>query len=96
MTITKMENGNEVTLNLEGWLDTEATPELETALAELPETTSALTMNLEKLEYVSSSGLRQIVAAHKQMNGNLTLESVSAEILDVLKMTGFDKKLHIS
>ena len=52
-------------------------------------------LDLEKLEYISSAGLRQVVAAHKRMNGELTVINVSSEILDVFKMTGFDKKLNI-
>lgn len=50
---------------------------------------------MEKLEYTSSSGVRQIVAAHKKMNGALTLKNLSPEVLDVLHMTGLDKRLHI-
>ena len=43
----------------------------------------------------SSAGIRQIIAAHKQMNGALTLRNVTPEVLAVLHMTGLDKKLHI-
>ena len=43
----------------------------------------------------SSAGIRQIIAAHKQMNGALTLRNVTPEVLSVLHMTGLDKKLHI-
>ena len=56
---------------------------------------TALTIDCEKLEFISSAGLRQIVAAHKKMNGALTLCRVSDEIKDVFRMTGLDKHIAI-
>ena len=51
---------------------------------------------MEKLEYISSAGLRLIVAAYKKMNGALTLRNVSGEIMSVIKMTGLDKRIVIA
>ena len=70
-------------------------PELENAVAGLDGSIETLTLDLEKLEYISSAGLRQIVAAHKKMNGKLTLKNVQPDIMNVLSMAGFDKRLHI-
>lgn len=95
MKIEKKQDGEKMTFELEGWLDTQAAPELEQALAEIPEGVTELVIDCTALEYISSSGLRQFVAAHKQMKGAFTLANVSAEIMDVLNMTGFSKKLHI-
>ena len=95
MTIEKIINGNETTLKLEGWMDTQGAPMLEQALGELGPEVKHLVLDLGGLEYTSSAGIRQIVAAHKQMNGGLTLRNVSVEIMDVLTMTGIAKKLHI-
>ena len=53
-----------------------------------------LTLDLEKLEYVSSSGLRQIIAAYKKMK-SFRIKNVSGDIMEVLRMTGFDKRLNI-
>ena len=64
-------------------------------LADLGAEVKHLALDLSGLEYVSSAGIRQIVAAHKQMNGELTLRNVSVEVQDVLTMTGIAKKLHI-
>ena len=88
-------DGSKATLQLEGWLDTLAASELKEAIDSLSNETEELVMDLAGLEYISSSGLRQFVAAHKKMNGNLTLKNASVEITDILKMTGFDKKLHV-
>ncbi len=95
MTIEKTVNGNEATLKIEGWMDTQCAPMLEQALNELRPDVKHLVLDLSGLEYVSSAGIRQIVAAHKQINGELRLRNVSVEVLDVLTMTGIAKKLHI-
>ncbi len=96
MKIEKLTDNGTTTLTLEGWLDTQAAPELENALKEVPPETKSLILDCEKLEYISSSGIRQIVAAHKLLNGNLTLKNVSAEIMSVLNMTGVSSRVNIA
>ena len=95
MTINKTVNGTEAVLALSGWLDTKTAPELRDALDALEEGMESLVLDCAELEYISSAGLRQLVAAHKKMNGNLTIRGVSKEIMDILRMSGFDKRLHI-
>jgi len=95
MTIEKTVNGTEATLKIEGWMDTQSAPMLEQALKELEAEVKHLVLDLSGLEYISSAGIRQIVAAHKLMNGELTLRNVNIEVQDVLTMTGIAKKLHI-
>ena len=95
MAVQKITNGTEVTLKVDGWLDTQSSPELEKAVSALDGSVESLVLDLEKLEYISSAGLRQIVAAHKKMNGKLTLRKVQPDIMNVLSMAGFDKRLHI-
>ena len=95
MTIEKNANGTCVELRLDGWMDTQSAPQLAAALAELGPETESLVLDLTALEYTSSAGIRQLVAAHKQMKGALTLKHVSTEVLDVLHMTGLDTRLHI-
>lgn len=95
MTIEKTVNGEEAVIKPIGWLDTETSQEFAAVLENLEADVKALTLDLSGLEYTSSAGLRQIVAAHKKMSGNLKLVNVSPEIMQVFKMTGFDKKLDI-
>jgi len=95
MAVEKITNGTEAVLKVSGWLDTQSAPELEKAVAELDGNTETLVFDFEKLEYISSAGLRQIVAAHKKMNGKLTLRNVQPDVMSVLTMAGFDKRLHI-
>ena len=95
MEIKKTQEGSKMTFELAGWMDTKAAPELGAAVEELDESVTELVFECTTLEYISSSGLRQIVAAHKKMKGSLVLKNLSAELLDVLGMTGLDKRLRI-
>ena len=95
MTIVKKMNGSCAELYLGGWMDAQSvsafTEALELAGAEI----KTLVLDMTKLEYISSAGIRQIISAYKKMNGAFKLRHVSAEIMDVLHMTGLDQKLDI-
>ena len=95
MEIKKTLEGGKATFAFEGWLDTQTTPELGAALDELGEDVTQLVFDLAELEYVSSAGIRQIVAAHKKMGGKLTVCNVSPAVLEVFRLTGVDKRLDI-
>ena len=95
MTIEKNVCGSAAEMKLTGWLDTQTAPELDAEIGALGEDITSLTLDFEKLEYISSAGLRLIVAAYKKMNGALTLRNVSGEIMSVIKMTGLDKRITI-
>lgn len=91
MTITKTKDGNTVTLMLDGWLDTLAAPELQKELEAIDEKQESLVIDLEKLQYISSAGIRQLVAACKKMNGQLVIKNTSAELMDIFHVTGIDR-----
>ena len=92
MTIIKNRDGNAVNLALEGRLDTTTAPQLEEALKENMDGVETLTLDMEKLEYVSSAGLRVLLAAQKRMNavkGTMVLRNVCDDIKEVFEITGF-------
>ncbi len=93
MTIEINVNGNETTLALKGWLDTQASSEVEEVLNSLGEGCTSLVLDLRELEYISSSGVRQVVAAHKKMKGNLTIRNTPESVLGVFRAIGIDKKV---
>ena len=93
MDITKTITDNKAVIKLNGWLDTKTTPELAEVIDSLPADISEMTLDLGELEYISSAGLRQIVAMHKKVSGNLTITNAGSELMQLFKMTGFDKKL---
>ena len=78
------------TLTLEGRLDTSTAPQLEQEIQELEDIT-CLTMDFEKLDYLSSAGLRVILMAQKKMNrcGEMILIHVNETIMEVFEVTGF-------
>ena len=91
MTIQKKEEGNKVIVSLEGRLDTTTAPELEKALADVIDKTSELEFDFEKLEYVSSAGLRVLLNTHKQISkaGTMSICHVNEVIMEVFEVTGF-------
>ena len=95
MTITTITEGSAAVLALSGWLDTQAASELQNALDALDGKIESLTLDMKELEYISSAGLWLLVSAHKKLNGNLTIRCVSSEIMDIFKIAGFDKRMHI-
>ena len=95
MTIEKTVQGSTVELKLSGWLDTQTTPQQEAEVNALDANVTDLALDFADLEYISSAGLRQIVAAYKKMKGALTLRHVSDEIMNVISMTGLDKRIKI-
>ena len=95
MALVKTVDGSCVTLAIDGWLDTQTAPELGVELDGLGDDVESLVLDLSALEYVSSAGIRQIVAAHKKMSGNLEVRGVAPEVLEVFRLTGVDKRLNI-
>ena len=93
MTIERNMKGTTLQLKLSGWLDTQSAPMFEEVINGIGEMVSTLTIDCSALEYISSAGLRQIVAAYKKMTGNLSLRNVSDEIMHVIRMTGLDRRL---
>ena len=90
MTIAKTREGGKLILALEGRLDTTTAPQLEAEVKHLDGVTE-LVLDFEKLEYLSSAGLRVILAAQKIMNrqGKLLICHVNATILEIFEVTGF-------
>ena len=62
MTITTTRNGSALTLQLEGRLDTTTSPQLEAELSASLDGVKQLTLDLQQLAYLSSAGLRVILA----------------------------------
>ena len=85
------------TIALEGRLDTVTSPDLEKEVGEIGEDLKDLVLDLEKLEYISSSGLRVLLAAQKLMNkqGAMKVINVGGPIMEIFEVTGFSDILTI-
>ena len=97
MTISAEKNNNQVTLKIEGRLDTTTAPSLEKVINELPANVTELKLDMNQLAYVSSAGLRVLLSAQKKMNkiGSMKLTGVCEEVMEVFEMTGFADILDI-
>lgn len=97
MTITKTKNEQALTVVLEGRLDTLSAPELEHALTSELTGITELTLDLEKLDYISSAGLRVLLSAQKAMNqqGEMKVLHVNETVMEIFQVTGFSDILTI-
>ena len=91
MTIDKKVNGTAMEIAIEGRLDTMTSPQLEEELKTSLDGITDLTFDFEKLEYISSAGLRVLLSAQKTMNkqGTMKIVHVSEPVMDVFDVTGF-------
>ncbi len=95
MQIQKKTDGTELTISLQGRLDTTTAPELEAALKDVTE--NQLVFDFSELEYISSAGLRILLAAHKRMSvkGKMTVRNINEFVSEVFEVTGFSDILNI-
>lgn len=97
MDINKKINGEVCNVALSGRLDTTTAPQLEAELKSSLNNIKELVFDLSKLEYISSAGLRVLLAAQKVMNsqGSMKITNVVPEIMEVFEITGFTDILTI-
>ena len=91
MIINRSINEDELTLAIEGRLDTLTAPELEYELDNNLGRINRLVMDLEKLEYISSAGLRVMLRAQKIMSrlGGMRVVNANDTVMEVFNITGF-------
>ena len=97
MTINKLFEGESLTLTLSGRLDTNSSPALEAELKQSVGGVKELIFDFSGVEYISSAGLRVLLAAQKVMNrqGSMKLIGVNDDVMDVFEITGFSDILTI-
>ena len=98
MNIEKNCDGTSLTAALEGRLDTHTSVRLEAELKDSIDGVTELIFDLEKLDYISSAGMRVMLALKKAMEkhgGSIKVRNVSPEIMEIFDMTGFSEMLTI-
>lgn len=98
MNISKTKKENTLVISLEGRLDTLTAPNLVEALNSSLEGITSLVFDLEKLEYISSAGLRVLLLAQKTMNelsGTIKVCHVNETVMEIFEVTGFSDILTI-
>lgn len=97
MKISRTFENGVVTLSPEGWLDTASSPELGEMVEAETEAVS-LVLDFDLVEYMSSAGLRQVIATHKKaksLGASFSVINVCPTVMSIFKMTNIDKKLDI-
>ena len=98
MTVKLMKQGEGAVLFLEGRIDTMTAPEAQEALLPMADEYENLTLDFDKVSFVSSAGLRVLLMLHKKCNvqgREIKLVHVKQSIMEVFDMTGFSGMLHI-
>ena len=91
MTIEIKKNNQETIIEVVGRLDTITAPALDKTINEDIGDTKNLILDVKGMEYISSAGLRVLLAAQKKMQkiGSMKVINVCEEVMEVFEMTGF-------
>ncbi len=97
LDIEKITEDKKIIYSLEGRLDTTTSPDLEKEVEAVPADTRELVFDFEKLDYISSAGLRVLLAAQKLMakQGEMKVVNVNESIMGIFEVTGFTDILTI-
>ena len=98
MNIIKNYNEKELTLSIEGRIDTITSQELDKEINEEMGNFKSLIMDFTDLEYISSAGLRVLIATQKKLKADdipLVIKNVNDAVGEIFRMSGFDKLLKI-
>lgn len=97
MTINKTKNGTNLTVAVEGRIDTVTAPEFENEVKSALDGIDELVLDFTELNYISSAGLRVLLSLQKVMNnqGSMTVKNVNETVSDIFEVTGFSDILTI-
>ena len=95
MKIVKTLNGKELTIAVEGEINSTTSRELEEVITKSLKGISVLVFDFAKLDYLSSAGLRVLLVAQKVMNaqGSMIVKNSNPSVLEVFEITGFSSVL---
>ena len=91
MTIEIKKNNQETVIEIVGRLDTITAPALDKTINEDIGDAKNIVLDVKGMEYISSAGLRVLLAAQKKMQkiGSMKVTGVCEEVMEVFEMTGF-------
>ena len=98
MTINNQLENTTLTMMIEGRVDTQTAPELEDAIKASIDGVTELVLDFTQVAYISSAGLRTVLAAQNWMNsknGSMKIRGAIKNIINVFKVTGFDTFLNL-
>ncbi len=92
LNIEKKQEGDTLTVKLDGRLDTNTSPVFQREVEPMLENISRLTLDFEKVDYVSSAGLRVLLTFEQELeekNKQMELRHVNDTVHDIFEVTGF-------
>ena len=97
MKVNKKYNGDELTMAVEGRIDTITSQILDKQINDELGRFTSLTIDFSDVEYISSAGLRVLISAQKKLDGDASMRifNVGDVVNEIFKMSGFDKILKI-
>ena len=99
MEVKILDQNNEKIAAIAGRVDTVTSSDLENAVSQIwNEPSVTLVFDCAQMEYISSSGLRVVLKAHKQVTaagGKFILRNLNADVRSVIDLTGFSRILTI-
>ncbi|MDO5809869.1 MAG: STAS domain-containing protein [Methanobrevibacter sp.] len=97
MKVNKKYNGDELTMAVEGRIDTITSQILDKQINDELGRFTSLTIDFSDVEYISSAGLRVLISAQKKLGGDVSMRIVNVGdvVNEIFKMSGFDKILKI-
>ena len=97
MKVNKKYNGDELTMAVEGRIDTITSQILDKQINDELDKFTSLTIDFSDVEYISSAGLRVLISAQKKLDGDASMRivNVSDVVNEIFTMSGFDKILKI-
>lgn len=98
MNVIKNYNEKELTIAVDGRIDTISAIELEEEINTEMGNFDSLIMDLGDLEYISSAGLRILIATQKKLKSEdipFVIKNVNDAVKEIFKMSGFIKILNI-
>lgn len=98
MTITTKQDGTQITLAIEGRVDTNTSPQLQAEILKGFQSAQTVTLDFQGVPYISSSGLRALLIGQKTASSKkavMEMTNVSSAVMSVLESVGFAKILTI-
>ena len=97
MEMEKLNNGEKLYVRLNGGIDAMIANDIEKELLTQVDDVKELVFDLEKLEYVSSAGLRVLLAMQKRMKtqGYMEIKNTNEEVMHIFNISGFTRLLNI-
>ena len=91
MNINKILEGSKLEIEIIGRLDTITAPELDVEIKQNIDAIDCLVLNFKGVEYISSAGLRVLLATQKSMSkkGKMIVKEVNDTVMEIFSITGF-------